>query len=148
MLFTLPGFQSSLSFAGGDASLDPGDSESRLSAAAESPAPGLTRSLSSDTASSERLLIAHQLLSNARGEWSLVSSLQCALLLGREQETSGEFQEQENRKIAKEVHGLQFTLLRTVQNQNSAWKLWFPRGPAVTIAEVAAAAVLKTRVNL
>ena len=60
----------------GDASLDSGDSESRLSAAAESPAPGLTRSLSSDTASDERLLRAHQLLSNARGEWSLVSSVQ------------------------------------------------------------------------
>ena len=89
------------------------------------------------------------MLSNARGEWSLVSSLQCALLPGREQETSGEFQEQENRKIAKEVHGgLQFTLLHTVQNKNSAWKLWFPRGPAVTVAEVAAAAVLKTQVNL
>ena len=56
----------------GDASPDPGDSESRLWAAAESPAPGLARSLSSDTASGERLIRAHQLLSNARSEWSLV----------------------------------------------------------------------------
>ena len=73
------------------------------------------------------------------------------LLLGREQETGTENFKREQENCRRGVLTTQFTLLLldTVKDQISAWKLWLPRGPAVTIAEVAAAAaVLKTRVNL